>query len=91
MNKNAGITIGNVVGSNILNILIILGVTALITNVTIQKSTFLYEIPFMIVITIVLMIFGITGSEVTFAEGVIFWILFLGISGIFVRNGKKGK
>ena len=90
MNKNAGITIGNVVGSNILNILIILGVTALITNVAIQKSTFLYEIPFMIVVTIVLMIFGITGSEVTFAEGVIFWILFLAYLGYLFVMARKG-
>ena len=37
INKNAGITIGNVVGSNILNILIILGITAVITNVAIQN------------------------------------------------------
>ena len=37
INKNAGITIGNVVGSNILNIFIILGITAVITNVAIQK------------------------------------------------------
>ena len=44
---NAGITVGNIVGSNILNILIILGVTALITNVAIQKTTFKYEIPYM--------------------------------------------
>ena len=61
LQENAGITIGNIVGSNILNILIILGVTALITNVAIQKSTLYYEIPYMIAITIVLMIFGITG------------------------------
>ena len=47
LQKNAGITIGNIVGSNILNILIILGVTAVITNVAIQTSTFRYEIPFM--------------------------------------------
>lgn len=45
---NAGITVGNIVGSNILNILIILGVTALITNVAIQKTTFKYEIPYML-------------------------------------------
>ena len=90
MNKNAGITIGNVVGSNILNILIILGVTALITNVALQKSTFLYEIPFMIVVTIVLMIFGITGSEVTFAEGVIFWILFLAYLGYLFVMARMG-
>ena len=48
LQENAGITIGNIVGSNILNILIILGVTALITNVAIQKSTLYYEIPYML-------------------------------------------
>ena len=90
INKNAGITIGNVVGSNILNILIILGITAVITNVAIQKSTLLYEIPFMTVITIVLLIFGITGSEVTFIEGVIFWILFLIYLGYLYEMAKKG-
>jgi len=76
-NHNAGITIGNVVGSNILNILIILGITALITNVAIQKSTLYYEIPFMIGVTVLLMIFGITDSKVTFMEGIVFWILFI--------------
>ena len=90
INKNVGITIGNVVGSNILNIFIILGITAVITNVAIQKSTLLYEIPFMTVITIVLLIFGITGSEVTFIEGVIFWILFLIYLGYLFVMAKKG-
>ena len=89
LQENAGITIGNIVGSNILNILIILGVTALITNVAIQKSTLYYEIPYMIAITIVLMIFGITGEEITFIEGVIFWLLF--IPWISFRHVKEGK
>ena len=38
LSGSAGISIGNVVGSNILNILIILGITAVLTNVRIQKS-----------------------------------------------------
>ena len=89
MNQNAGITIGNIVGSNILNILIILGLTALITNVAIQKSTFLYEIPFMLIVTVVLMIFGITGGTVTFAEGVIFWFMFLFYLGYLFVMARK--
>ena len=89
MNQNAGITIGNIVGSNILNILIILGLTALITNVAIQKSTFLYEIPFMLIVTVVLIIFGITGGTVTFAEGVIFWIMFLFYLGYLFVMARK--
>ncbi len=77
MKGNAGITIGNVVGSNILNILIILGLTAVITNVAVQKSTIRYEIPFMLVITLVLLGLGVTGNEIVFLEGVILWALFL--------------
>lgn len=77
LNQNAGITVGNIVGSNILNILIILGFTALITNVAIQRSTLRYEIPYMIGITIVLLVFGATSSVITATEGVILLILFV--------------
>ncbi len=77
MKGNAGITVGNIVGSNILNILIILGVTALITNVAIQRSTFRYEIPYMLFVTAVLLVMGATGNEITFGEGVILWVLFI--------------
>ena len=90
LQDNAGITIGNIVGSNILNILIILGVTALITNVAIQKSTLYYEIPYMIAITIVLMIFGITGGKITFIEGIILWLLFIVFLGYLFVMSKKG-
>jgi len=44
---NADITVGNIVGSNILNILIILGLSALITPLAVAKSTIKSEIPFM--------------------------------------------
>ena len=87
---NAGITVGNIVGSNILNILIILGVTALITNVAIQKTTFKYEIPYMLLITAVLLVMGMTGNEITFIEGVILWILFIAYLLYLYILAKKG-
>lgn len=90
MQQNAGITVGNVVGSNILNILIILGITAVITNVAIQRSTLHYEIPFMLAVTALLLGFGITGGRITFTEGVIFWLLFLAYLGyLFVMARKE--
>ena len=90
MQQNAGITVGNVVGSNILNILIILGITAIITNVTIQRSTLHYEIPFMLAVTALLLGFGITGGRITFMEGVIFWLFFLAYLGyLFVMARKE--
>ena len=87
---NAGITVGNIVGSNILNILIILGVTALITNVAIQKTTFKYEIPYMLLITAMLLVMGMTGNEITFIEGVILWILFIAYLLYLYILAKKG-
>lgn len=74
--QNAGISIGNVLGSNILNILIILGITSVLVSVAVQKSTYFYEIPFMLVITGTLLVMGVTGQEVTRIEGMILLVLF---------------
>lgn len=74
---NAGITIGNVVGSNIMNILVILGITSVITAIAVQKSTIRYEIPFMLVITAVLLGLGLTGGEIVLWEGIVLWALFI--------------
>ena len=74
---NAEITIGNIVGSNILNILIILGVASSIAVLAVAKSTVRVEIPYMIFITVVLFLAGISGSVVSRGEGVLLWILFL--------------
>lgn len=77
LRNNAEICIGNIVGSNILNILIILGITAVITRLHVQNSTIWYEIPFMIVVTGALAIMGMTGQYICFTEGIILWVLFL--------------
>ncbi len=88
---NSGIAIGNVVGSNILNVLLILGITALIVNVAIQKSTLMVEIPYMIVITLVLMGMGMTGGQVSRPEGGILWVLFIAYLGymFYLTKNKK--
>ncbi|MDD7177625.1 MAG: calcium/sodium antiporter [Lachnospiraceae bacterium] len=76
LKNNAGIAIGNVVGSNILNILIILGITAVLIPVAIQKSTLWIEIPYMLAVTIVLTLMGLDG-RVSRIEGVLLWGMFL--------------
>ena len=90
MSGNAGITIGNVIGSNILNVLLILGVTAVITTVAVQKSTVKWEMPFMHLITIVLAVLGFTGGEIVLWEGVVLWALFLVYLGYLFRMAKNG-
>ena len=73
----ANIAIGNVVGSNIMNVLIILGLAAAITPIAVAKTTVRYEIPFMLVITLLLMGFGYLGGSVNLWEGIILWVLFI--------------
>lgn len=88
---NAGITIGNIVGSNILNILIILGITAVITTVAVPKSTIWIEIPYMLLITLLLLGLGSSGNQITFTEGVILWAAFLLYLGYLCYCAKKNK
>ena len=77
LKSNAAITIGNVVGSNILNVGIILGVTALIRPLHIQNSTIKYEMPFMMLVTLVLILQGINHTISRF-DGIVMWLFFLG-------------
>lgn len=73
---SAGITIGNVVGSNILNVAIILGLASVIVPIQIKKSTIKRELPFSMVITILLLLFGLNGKISRF-DGVLLWLAFL--------------
>lgn len=52
INGNSQIAIGNIMGSNVANILLILGVSALISPLTVQRSTILSEIPFSLTATV---------------------------------------
>ena len=86
---SADITIGNIVGSNILNILIILGISSLITPLKVGKTTIKYEIPFMIAVTVLLMVMGMNGT-VTFVEGIILWAAFiLYLTYLFILSKKQ--
>lgn len=87
---NAGITIGNVLGSNILNVLLILGITSVIITVPVQKSTVKWEMPFMHVITIVLAFLGFTGGRIERWEGMVLWIFFFIYFVYLIRMAKNG-
>lgn len=88
---SAGITIGNVVGSNIMNVLLILGLTALIRSITVKKSTIRYEIPFTIGITVLLAVLGLTDNTVSRLDGVILWVLMIVYLVYLLRMAKKGQ
>ncbi len=88
---SAEISIGNVVGSNILNVLIILGITAVITPLTVAKSTVRYEIPFMILISFLFFGLCITGNEIVLWEGIVLWLAFIAYLLYLLIMAKRNK
>ena len=72
---NADITIGNIVGSNIMNILIILGLSAAITPIAVEQSTIRRDMPFLLGISLLLIMQGWDGSITRF-DGLIMLVLF---------------
>lgn len=88
---SADIAVGNVLGSNILNILVILGVTSVIHTTAVQASSIKYEIPFVIVITVILAGLGYFSGSLRFSDGLILWALFIIYLGYLLRMAKSGQ
>ena len=95
---NADIAIGNVVGSNIFNVLMILGVTALISPISITRENKRRDIPLNILATVLLIcfgmqhtLFGVGGSDTINAlEGGVFLILFAAYMYLSFKTGNVG-
>ncbi len=77
MSGNVDLAVGNVIGSNIMNVLLILGITGCIAKMQVQKNTYRFEIPFVIVVTAVLILLGAFDNQITIIDGAILWVLFL--------------
>ena len=86
---SADITIGNIVGSNILNILILLGLASAIVPIAVATSTIRVDIPFMLAITGVLLALG-WDKTITLVDGLILLALFVGYLGYMLYMAKKG-
>lgn len=70
------IAIGNVLGSNIANVFLILGLTAMITTLTVQQNTIRYEMPFVSLITILLCWMGANYGVISRASAGVLLALF---------------
>lgn len=87
---NADITIGNVVGSNIINIFVILGLTALVAPVAVNRDAVKVDIPLMFGVSILLIPLGLTGGIVNRLEGLLFLAIFAGYLTYLFRRAMKG-
>lgn len=72
-------SVGNVVGSNIFNVLVVIGCSALFTPMIVQKNMFKYDIPILIGIYLAFILFSfvITPNVISLVEGIIIFICFI--------------
>ncbi len=98
---NGDIAFGNIIGSNMANILLILGICALITQMKIQHSTIWKEIPLAFIAVFVVFIFSnvmfldnVDLKFLTRSEGlilIIFFLIFLSYVYSMAKNDKAKK
>lgn len=97
LSNSGDIAMGNVIGSNIANILLILGVTAIIYPFAIERLQSQRDIPFLIIATILVvllsndaMIPGLNENQLIRLDGIVLLVLFVGYMGwVVVQKGKN--
>jgi cation:H+ antiporter len=77
-NDIAGIAVGNVLGSNVCNIALVIGVAALIVPVRITGEVLRYQLPITFLITVICMLMFLQGDLLSRGEGIIL------VAGLFV-------
>ena len=88
---SSDISIGNVIGSNICNLLLILGISSLIHPVKFQKETKFIENPMLIILTIIFFIMCNINQDISRIEGILLLVLFIAFLIYTVIMGKKSK
>lgn len=84
-------SIGNIIGSNLCNLLLILGLSAMIRPIKFQRETRLIEMPMCLIITIIFMVFCNTSGTIQKSEAIILIVLFVMFIIYTIIMGKKGE
>lgn len=92
---SSALALGNVLGSNIFNVLAILGTTALITPLSVTKTTTWVEIPLAVfaAILVLILVNGEPSDTITRAEGICllcFFVIFLSYTLVLAKYGVAG-
>ena len=89
--SSAGISLGNIIGSCVANLLLVLGISAIIRPIKIKKGIMKREVPIMLGVTIVLLVVSVFGLLDGYHHigGIFFLILFAVFILYFVRCARK--
>lgn len=79
LKKETDISVGNIIGSNIMNILSVLGVTSIIGDINVDRAISRFDIPWMLAVTVVLLLMMVPAarSKITRWEGFFMIVIYL--------------
>ena len=83
--------VSNVIGSNLFNMLMVIGIAALLSNLLMEKSVLNKDLPFLVGITLLFAIFIFIGWDITNLEGIILLVILMGYIIYLIRDSKKSK
>ena len=95
--QNNELAVSNVVGSNIFNLMFVIGVCSILTSIMVQKATVVRDIPLSLGCALFLLVLGVSGlgdkagMTLGHADGVIFLIVFAGYIFTMVRSAMKAR
>ena len=84
------IAIGNIVGSNICNILLILGVSALVSRLPVAKNSLVLDLPVLLLASVLLVGLGIWGTAIEWWDGLVLLCLFFAYMTVLIVTAKRG-
>jgi cation:H+ antiporter len=88
LDGQADIALGNVVGSNIANVLLILGISALIVPLVVSEQLVRLDVPLMIAASLLLLLFALDGSIGRW-DGALFFGGIVAYTGFLVRQSRR--
>ncbi|MBR2786473.1 MAG: calcium/sodium antiporter [Clostridia bacterium] len=91
INNHSDMSIGNIVGSNIANLLLILGTSSIIKSIKFKKETRLIEIPMCLIISIIFVSLCNIGQDVSRSDAGILIVLFILFIIYTIIMGRKGE
>ena len=83
------LAVSNVIGSNLFNMLMVIGIAALLSDLLMEKSVLEKDLPFLVGITVLWAVFIIIGWDITNIEGIILLIILITYIAYLVRDAKK--
>lgn len=85
---NSDISLGNVVGSNIFNVLFILGISAIIVPLMVSRQLIKLDVPIMIGSSLLVLIMALDGNF-SLIDGIIMFAVFLGYTVFMIKTALK--